>query len=402
MDKPVVPQASPDLTSQSPNSRATLPANTTSKPPPALAKLERTSFMITLTIVSLLFLFLLWPFWGAIFWACLIGLIFAPLNQRFLRMGKPKPNLAAFLTLLICLIMGILPALFVIASFFQQGADFYQRIKSGDFDLGAQLEQIQSAFPIINEFLNRFNFDITQLQSQLSDGALTASGFIAQNALQFGQGTLAFFVALALMLYVAFFMLRDGDRLMQIIVRALPLGDERETLIFNKFAEVAKATVKGNLLVAAAQGFLGGVIFWILDINGAFLWGVMMTLLAMIPVVGAGVIWGPVAIYLFAVGKVTDGIILVTYGALVIGLADNILRPLLVGRDTKLPDYLVLLSTLGGFAVFGLNGFVLGPLVAALFIAFWEIFTREFNSPDSALPPEETDTADTPDKSFKN
>jgi predicted PurR-regulated permease PerM len=143
--------------------------------------------------------------------------------------------------------------------------------------------------------------------------------------------------------------------------------------------------VKGNLLVAAVQGMLGGLIFWALDIRGALLWGVVMTLLSLIPVVGAGLIWGPVAIYLFAIGEWPQGVILVAFGAVVIGLADNILRPLLVGRDTKLPDYIVLLSTLGGFSLFGMNGFVLGPLVAALFIAFWEIFIREFNTSETCI-----------------
>jgi predicted PurR-regulated permease PerM len=113
-----------------------------------------------------------------------------------------------------------------------------------------------------------------------------------------------------------------------------------------------------------------------------------MTLLSLIPVVGASLIWGPVAIYLFAVGEWTNGIILVGFGAGVIGLVDNVLRPILVGRDTKLPDYLVLLSTLGGFSLFGMNGFVIGPLVAALFVVFWEIFAREFNS----QPPEDEST----------
>lgn len=351
--------------------------------PSAHDQLERHSFLLSLILVSMLFLLIMWPFWGAILWACIVGVIFSPLNQRLLRLGKqPKPNLAASLTLLICLTMGIIPALFVIGSFFKEGADLYQRLKSGDFDLRGQIEQVQSAFPIVNQFLKRFNIDLNQIQAQLSDAALSASGFVAQNAIQFGQGTVQFFVSLAIMLYVAFFTLRDGDKLVDTLGRALPLGDERERLLFTKFAGVVRATVKGNLLVAMVQGGLGGLIFWILGINGAFLWGVVMTLLSMIPVVGAGLIWVPVAIYLFAIGEVTDGIILVAYGAVVIGLVDNILRPQLVGRDTKLPDYIVLLSTLGGFALFGINGFILGPLIAALFIAFWEIFIREFNSPN--------------------
>lgn len=347
-------------------------------------RLEKFTFLMMLVLVSLLFVLLLLPFWGAIFWACIIGLIFSPMYQRLLRMGKPKPNLAALASLLFCFVIGIIPSLFVIISFFREGSSLYNRLKSGDFDLAGRIEQVQTAFPSINKFFDRFDLDINTIQEQLSDFALTASGYIAQNAISLGQGTLQFFIALGLMLYMAFFMLRDGDKIVELLVRALPLGDEREYLLINKFAEVVRATVKGNLLVAAVQGMLGGFIFWVLDIHGALLWGVVMTLLSLIPVIGAGLIWGPVAIYLFAIGEWSQGMILVAFGAGVIGLVDNILRPLLVGRDTKLPDYIVLLSTLGGFSLFGMNGFVLGPLVAALFIAFWEIFIREFNTSKSS------------------
>ena len=181
------------------------------------------------------------------------------------------------------------------------------------------------------------------------------------------------------MLYLAFFMLRDGAKLIPILIRALPLGDERERLLMQKFAEVTRATIKGSLVVAMVQGALGGLIFWILEIPGPVLWGVVMTVLSLIPVVGASLIWLPVGLYLLAIGNTSDGIILISFGAIIIGLVDNILRPILVGRDTKLPDYLVLLSTLGGFSMFGMTGFVLGPLIAVLFITFWEIFSREFN-----------------------
>lgn len=347
------------------------------------ARLEKLTFLMTLVAVSAFFLLLLWPFWGAIFWAAIIGLIFSPVYQRLLKIGKPRPNLAALASLLICFVIGIIPALFVIFSFLREGSNLYQRLRSGDFDLGARIEQVQNAFPSIKTFLDRFDLDISSIQAQLSELALTSSGYIAQNALELGQGTLRFFVALGLMLYMTFFMIRDGDKLVETLIRALPLGNEREHLLFKKFAEVVRATVKGNLFVATVQGLLGGLIFWILDIRGAFLWGVVMTLLSLIPVIGAGLIWGPVAIYLFAVGQWAHGTILVAFGAGVIGLADNILRPLLVGRDTKLPDYLVLFSTLGGFSLFGMNGFVLGPLIASLFIAFWEIFIREFNTSET-------------------
>jgi predicted PurR-regulated permease PerM len=138
---------------------------------------------------------------------------------------------------------------------------------------------------------------------------------------------------------------------------------------------VIRATVKGSILVAMAQGALGGVIFWILGINAALLWAVLMAFLSLLPAVGAGLVWMPVALYLLATGSFIQGAILIAYGFLVIGLVDNLLRPMLVGKDTKLPDYVVLISTLGGIEAFGLNGFVIGPVIAAMFIAVWDIFS---------------------------
>jgi predicted PurR-regulated permease PerM len=346
------------------------------------AKLERRSFLLMLVLVTLMFFYLLKPFFSAVFWACVIGLLFYPLHLRFLKLWGNRRNLAAMTTLAVCVCIGIVPLLFVVGSFFQEGAVLYQRLQSGDIDPGKWVERIREAFPAAQHLLERLNLDLNNVKDQLSGGAIAASSYIAQNAVQFGQGTLQWFVSFALMLYVAFFMLRDGPGLVALLVRALPLGDERERLLFVKFAEVTRATVKGNLVVAAVQGTLGGVIFWILGIPGALLWGVVMTLLSLIPVVGAGLIWGPVAIYLFAIGDWGKGLILTTFGIGVIGLVDNVLRPILVGRDTKLPDYIVLLSTLGGFVLFGMNGFVIGPLLAALFVAFWGIFMREFNAPE--------------------
>jgi predicted PurR-regulated permease PerM len=344
--------------------------------------LERRSFLLFLALVTLVFLYLLSPFFGAIFWACVVGLVFHGLHLRLCSLMGGRRNLAALSTLGVCMLIAILPALFVVGSFFQEGASLYQRLQAGDIDPGAYLDRIRQAFPVLQQILERLQLDLNDLKRQVSGLAVTASRFLAQNAVQLGQDTLQWFVSLGLMLYMAFFTLRDGPRLVDLVVRALPMGDERERLLFNKFAEVTRATVKGNLVVAAIQGALGGLIFWILGISGALLWGVVMAVLSLIPMVGAGLIWAPVAIYLFAIGDWIEGTILVAFGAGVIGLVDNLLRPVLVGRDTKLPDYMVLLSTLGGFVLFGINGFVVGPLIAALFVAVWEIFTREFYAPE--------------------
>jgi predicted PurR-regulated permease PerM len=142
-----------------------------------------------------------------------------------------------------------------------------------------------------------------------------------------------------------------------------------------KFAIVIRATVKGNIIVAIVQGALGGLIFWFLNIHAALLWGMLMALLSLLPAVGSALVWLPVALYLLLSGSVWQGLVLMAYGALVIGLIDNLLRPILVGKDTRMPDYVVLISTLGGIVVFGINGFVIGPLIAAMFISVWDIFS---------------------------
>lgn len=341
--------------------------------------LERRSFLLMLALVTILFLYLLKPFFGAVLWACIIGILFHPLQRRLLERWAHRPNLTALATLTLCVIIVVIPVLFVIGSFFQEGVALYQRMQTGELNPGEYLEQIRKAFPVIQNLLDRLGVDFANLKEQIAGGAIAAGRFIAQNAMSLGQGTLQFFMSLGLMLYVAFFLLRDGPQLIAMLVRALPLGDEREHLLFAKFAEVTRATVKGNLVVALIQGTLGGIIFAVLGIPGALLWGVVMVLLSLIPVVGAGLIWAPVAIYLFAVGDWVQGLVLAGFGVGVIGLVDNVLRPILVGRDTKLPDYIVLLSTLGGLVMFGMNGFVIGPLIAVLFAAFWGIFIREFN-----------------------
>ncbi len=214
--------------------------------------------------------------------------MFAPLYQRFLKLWKNRATLAALSTLVVVITICVIPALFVTASFFQEGAALYQRLQNGDINIGERIELIRQAVPAIQSLMDRFNLDLATFKTQLSKAAITVSQFIAQNAMQFGQNAAQWFFSLGLMLYLAFFMLKDGIGLVDLLVRALPLGDEREHLLFSKFAEVTRATVKGNLVVAVAQGSLGGIIFWILGIPAPFLWGVIMTLLSLVPMVGPG------------------------------------------------------------------------------------------------------------------
>ena len=156
---------------------------------------------------------------------------------------------------------------------------------------------------------------------------------------------------------------------------AIPLPPAELRAIASRFTDAIRAILKGTLVVAVVQGALGGLIFSVLGIHQPVLWGAVMAVFSLLPVLGTGLVWVPAAIYFLVTGAVWKGLVLFAYGVLVIGLVDNILRPILIGKDTKIPDYVVLISTLGGIVIFGVNGFVLGPIIAAIFISVWAAFS---------------------------
>ena len=181
-------------------------------------------------------------------------------------------------------------------------------------------------------------------------------------------------VGLGVMLYLAFFLIRDGRIIAGVIDRAAPLRDEERRAVLERFIVVIRATIKGSLIVAIAQGAVGGIVFWAIGMSAPLLWGVAMGFMSLLPAIGTGLIWVPVAIYLLATGAIWQGVTLIFCGLFVIGLVDNLLRPILVGRDARMPDYIAFISTLGGLELLGLNGFILGPAIAALFLVCWELY----------------------------
>ncbi len=338
---------------------------------------DRAALIVLLFGVSAALVWILQPFFGTILWGAIIALLFAPVYRWLLPRLRRRRNAAALLTLAIVLLMVILPFALLSAALAREAAGFYQRIESGELDPARVLRSLFAALPdAFTELLRRFGLaDFDDLQRRLSAGLAQASQFIATQALSIGQNTFEFIASLFVTLYLAFFLIRDGDAVLRAVSRAVPMAPAHKHELFVKFATVVRATVKGNVLVAALQGVLGGLAFWVLDVRGALLWGVLMAFLSMLPAVGAALVWAPVAIYFLVSGSVGAGLGLVAYGVLVIGLVDNLLRPVLVGKDTSLPDYVILMTTLGGMAVFGLHGFVVGPAIAAMFIAVWHIFS---------------------------
>lgn len=335
------------------------------------------STVLTLLIVTAVaMLWILLPIYGAILWAVIIAVLFAPVYRWLLSLSGRRRTPAALGTMLLVLILFILPLAGIFTALGREATDLYERLQSGELDPASYLHSVFDALPTwITALLDRFGLaDFATIQRRLAEALATGTKFIASQALSIGQNTFEFIASLFITLYLAFFLIRDGEGVVRDLRRAMPLEPEHKKKLIEKFAAVIRATVKGNFLVAAIQGLLGGIAFWVLGVGGALLWGVLMAFLSLLPAVGAGLVWAPVAVYFLITGALWQGIALIAFGVLVIGLVDNLLRPVLVGSDTRMPDYVVMISTLGGMAAFGINGFVLGPVIAAMFIAVWEIY----------------------------
>lgn len=329
-----------------------------------------------LVLVSIGLGWILLPFYGVIMWAAVIGVLFAPVYRRLARRPSLAGSPAALLTLLMVLVIVIVPFVALTALLAREAASLFTYMQSGELDLAVYLRGLFNRLPDwLGNSLDLVGLsDFDALQRRVAAVLAQGTQFIATQAISFGQVTFSLVASLFFTLYLAFFVIRDGEEIVTVAQRALPLELRHSRELVRKFNTVIRATVKGTMVVAAVQGTLGGLAFWVLGVSGALVWGVLMMFLSLLPAVGAALVWLPVALYFLITGDVGKGVGLTLYGVLVIGLIDNLLRPILVGKDTRMPDYIVMITTIGGIAVFGVNGFVLGPVIAAMFFAVWHMY----------------------------
>lgn len=346
---------------------------------PRKFQLEDGGFLTLVVLVTIGFAWLIAPYFGAILWGVVAAILFAPVNRRLTVWLGGRTNLATTLTLLLIIAVVILPAFLLGFALVQEAVSVYSQIQSGQVDLPGMMQRFVASLPdwanraVKSADMNDFN----QLKEMFGGGVASGLQTIASRALNFGQGALKFLASLGVMLYLTYFLLRDGDALGRKILPAIPLRSAERDALLRHFVVVVRATMKGTVVVAVVQGCLGGLIFWTLGIEGALLWGLMMGFFSLVPAVGTGAVWVPVAIYLLVTGSVSEGLILVGFGILVIGMVDNLLRPILVGKETRMPDFVVLIATLSGLGIFGLNGFIIGPMIAALFMAVWSMVAEQ-------------------------
>jgi predicted PurR-regulated permease PerM len=342
-------------------------------------RIERGGLIVFLALITVGLTLIVSGFLGALLWAALAALLFQPLFQRLLTRWPGRRNQAAGVTLLILTVAVVIPALIVASLVIDQAAGVFQQIRTGQISFATYFQQVHDALPNrLQLMLDRAGYgSFERAQARIGQAVSASASMLASRALSIGANAAAFLLAFGVGLYVTYFLLRDGERIGPAVVRALPLEPGIAQRLADKFCAVVRATIKGSGVVALVQGALGAITFWIVGLPAALLWGVLMAIAALLPAIGPAIIWGPVAIYLLATGEIWQAVVVVASGVLVIGLIDNVLRPILVGRDTGIRDWLVLVSTLGGIEALGLSGIVVGPLAAALFITGWEAFTEE-------------------------
>lgn len=360
---------------------------------------SRNVLLLLLAAITITFFAMIKSFLMAVLLAGIFSSLTQPLYKRLVRGFRGRRNLASLTTLLLIVLVIIIPLGFLL------GVVTAEAIKVGN-----------SVSPWVQDKLANPDQIMIWLQDQpfydkiapYQDTILTKAGelvgafskFLINSLSAATTGTVQFLFMLMIMLYSMYFFLIDGHRLVDLMLYYLPLEDEEERRLLDKFSSVTRATLKGTAAIGALQGSLAGLAFVLVGIPSAVFWGSIMVVLSIIPGIGTALVWGPAAVILIAGGHLGKGIFLAVFCGLVVGSVDNFLRPRMVGKDTELPDLLILLATMGGILMFGALGLIIGPIVAALFVTIWEIYGVVFQDvlppgrPKPAPAPPEDETQD--------
>jgi predicted PurR-regulated permease PerM len=328
-----------------------------------------------LLVVTALSLYLCWrmvqPFLGVIAWASVLVILFYPVHKRLARRIK-SPSLAAMVSCLLVILIILVPVALITLAVVNELAGAVQSFQATVNYLVDPNSPITG--PILN-FISRF-VDVTPLRSEefLAERLRGVSGQIAGQTLGFIGGLVGVIVQMFFVIFTMYYFFKDGDNIFRSVRDSLPLEREQAESVMARTREVIDASVYGVITIGIIQGILGGLAFWVLGLPSAIVWGVVMTLLSMVPMLGAFLVWVPAAIYLALTGQYVKAILLALWGTLVIGMIDNFLRPTLVGSRTRLHELLIFFSVLGGLKVFGVLGVVLGPVVLAVTLALIDVY----------------------------
>ncbi|PLX26384.1 hypothetical protein C0581_04665 [Candidatus Parcubacteria bacterium] len=341
----------------------------------SFGKMRSLIFFGLIILLSIVMLYLFRPFLYPIFWAAVIAITFYPVHKYILRRFR-KPGLSASVSVVLVFLIIFVPLSALSALLVNESLELYDSVSQSSLfqDPGQVSSWIENtpAAPYVENIRSDWTTYATNATQWLSGFLFTSVKSVTQNSLRF---ILMMFV----MLYTLYYFFKDGARLLKRLMHLSPLGDEYETMLYERFTSTTRATLKSTLIVGGLQGILSGLLFWITGIEGAFVWGVIMVIIAIIPAVGTSVVLAPTGIIMLALGNGWEGLVLLI-GAGVISILDNVMRPPLVGKDTQMHPLVVFFATLGGLILFGISGFIIGPVIAALYISIMSIYEHYYKN----------------------
>lgn len=348
---------------------------------PRMPRLGHWTLLAVALGITVVFFLVIRPFVMALLMAAVVSGMTYALYQRLTTLLRGRHRLASVLMILLMLVLVVVPATAFVGVLTNQALGVSQSvgpwIQEQVHTPGALEQRIGTrvrSIPLVGAWIPEREV----ILKRLGEAAGGVGRFLVGGLASAAQGTMRFLLQLFIMLYAMYFFYVSGAEGLKRVLYLFPLESSQEDRLLRRFVSVTRATLKGTLVIGLVQGGLAGVAFWVAGIPGAVFWGTIMAVLSIIPAVGAALVWIPADIYLFATGQVAAGVGLLVWCGVVVSSADNVLRPRLVGRDTQMPDLLVLLSTLGGIALFGMLGFIVGPIVAALFLTVWELYGEAF------------------------
>lgn len=334
-------------------------------------------FLISFSLLG----WLLSPFFPIIVLGAVVAGAFHPFYRLLTAYEKLSPGLASFLTCLLVFLILLVPIVFFVGVLAQEAYELILLAKSPALSSFINTHFTNSALlDRINPLLANFDIAITgeELNKTISDIGRAVGLFLYDQARAIASNTLSFLASIFLMLLVIFFLLIDGPKLVQFLIDLSPLPEEQDNQIIGKFNDMAGAILVGNGLCGAIQGFAGGVIFWLFGLQSAFLWGVIMSLLAFLPIIGIGAVFIPTVIFLFLKGRIAASLFFLVFYLLLSGGVEYILKPKMVGKRVQMHTLVVFLSIIGGLKVFGILGIIYGPLIATAFLTLTNIYHTSY------------------------
>lgn len=340
--------------------------------------LNRYFFIAILVGATFVFFYMVRMFLVPVLLAAVFSTLFFPMFEWFVRAFRGRRTLAAFVCCVLLLLAVILPILGVAHLVTLEAIDVYHTAEARISEIVAKGEAGPLGQLRNSRWIRQWGLDKINWRASLQDAASTAGSFLGTVINKTSRGTLQGLILLFTTLFTMFYFFRDGRTLLRKLRYLVPLDREYKNAIAARFSSVARATVKGTILIALVQGTLAGLTLWVFGVGSPFLWGVVATFLAIIPLVGAWLVLYPAAFIQMATGNLGQGIGILLVTVIVIVNTDNLMRPRLVGQETGMHDLMVFFSTLGGIAMFGAMGFIIGPMIAALFLSVLDIYSHEF------------------------